>query len=149
HQNLESLIAAGRFRADLYYRLKGIVISLPALRERPEDLPLLVAHLLERFRPQLGHPVEQIPAAVIDRLQRHAWPGNVRELEGILKQALLQARGPVLGIDDLPIELGSGRVSVATDGHTGEDTLLSYVRQRLSANSTDLYAEALVRFEEM
>jgi two-component system nitrogen regulation response regulator GlnG len=93
HQDLEGLIARGRFRADLYYRLKGFVITLPPLRERPEDLEPLVGHLLERLRPQLNHPVEQVAAEVMDRLQRHPWPGNVRELEGVLKQALLQAQG--------------------------------------------------------
>src|SRR5215472_684932 len=108
HQDLESLIARGRFRADLYYRLKGFVICLPSLRERPEDLPALVSHLLERFRQPLGHPVEQVAPEALARLQQYAWPGNVRELEGSLKQALLQAWGPVLTVDDLPPELARG-----------------------------------------
>jgi two-component system nitrogen regulation response regulator GlnG len=146
HQDLEALIARGRFRADLYYRLKGFVISLPPLRERPEDLPALLAHLLERFRGPLGHPVERVAPEVLTRLRQHAWPGNVRELEGCLKQALLHARGPVLRLDDLPAELTRFPPADA-DGDT--DGLLAYIRQQLAAGSNDLYAEALGRLDGM
>jgi two-component system nitrogen regulation response regulator GlnG len=149
HQDLEALIARGRFRADLYYRLKGFVILLPPLRERPEDLPPLVAHLLERFRPLLGHPVEEVAPEVLSRLQRHPWPGNVRELEGCLKQALLQARGPVLMMDDLPPELTRDEPAGAAPADLDADALLCYIRQRLAAGSTDLYAEAVRRLDEM
>jgi two-component system nitrogen regulation response regulator GlnG len=148
HQDLEALIACGRFRADLYYRLKGFVIFLPPLRERPEDLPSLVAHLLERFRPLLGHPVEQVAPEALARLRRHTWPGNVRELEGCLKQALLQAWGPVLTVEDLPPELTRGAPAGAAPADRDADALLRYIRQRLVAGSTDLYAEALRRLEE-
>jgi two-component system nitrogen regulation response regulator GlnG len=148
HQDLEALIVRGRFRADLYYRLKGFVITMPPLRERPEDLPALVAHLLERLRPLLGHPVEQVDPEVLARLQRHTWPGNVRELEGCLKQALLQARGQVLTAVALPPELTRGEPAGAAPADREADALLGYVRQRLAAGSTDLYAEALRRLEE-
>jgi DNA-binding NtrC family response regulator len=148
HQDLETLIARGRFRADLYYRLKGFVISLPPLRERSEDLPALVVHLLERFRPLLGHAVEQVSPEVLARLQQYAWPGNVRELEGSLKQAMLQARGPLLTVDDLPPELAGDQPAPATAAELSADALLSYVRERLTAGSTDLYAEALRRLDE-
>src|SRR5262249_7901394 len=133
HQDLETLIARGRFRADLYYRLKGFVIFLPPLRERPEDLPALVAHMLERFRHPLGHPVEQAAPEARARLQQYAWPGNVREREGSLKQALLQARGRVLAVDDLPPELARDKPAGAASADA--DALLAYIRQRLAAGS--------------
>jgi two-component system nitrogen regulation response regulator GlnG len=148
HQDLETLIARGRFRADLYYRLKGFVICLPPLRERPVDLPALVNHLLERFRQPLGHSVEQVAPELLSRLQQYAWPGNVREVEEILKQALLQARGPVLTVDDLPQELARAKPAGADPADSAADALLAYIRQRLAAGSTDLYAEALRRLDE-
>src|SRR5262245_9463887 len=148
HQDLETLIARGRFRADLYYRLKGFVILLPPLRERPEDLPPLVGHLLERFRQPLGHAVEQVAPEALDLLRQYNWPGNVRELEGCLKQALLQSRGPVLTVDDLPRELARDKPAGPAPADSDADALLGYIRQRLAAGSTDLYAEALSRLDE-
>jgi nitrogen regulation protein NR(I) len=147
HQNLDSLIAAGRFRADLYYRLKGFVISLPALRDRPDDLPALVTHIIERLRQDLGHAVEQVAPDVVLQLQRYSWPGNVRELEGVLKQALLQARGPVLALNDMPAELTRTETAVGAVDAKDSQSLLTFIRQRLAAGSTDLYAEALGRLE--
>ena len=132
----------------MYYRLKGFVISLPPLRERPEDLPALVTHLLERFRQQLAHSVEQVAPEAMARLQAYTWPGNVRELEGCLKQALLQARGPVLSADDFPPELARAKPAGADPADSEADALLGYIRQRLVAGSTDLYAEALRWLDE-
>ena len=101
--------------------------------EVPEDLPWLVEHFLERYRRQLGHPVEQVAPEVMDRLQRHRWPGNVRELEGVLKHALLQARGRVLTADDLPPELTRSEAAGMAAAAMQDDALLGYIQQRLAA----------------
>ncbi|MBI4231338.1 MAG: sigma 54-interacting transcriptional regulator [Planctomycetes bacterium] len=91
HRDLEALIAEGRFRADLFYRLNTVTVRLPPLRERPEDLPELVAHLLERHASTLGREVPTVAPEVVDALCARAWPGNVRELENWVRRLLLLA----------------------------------------------------------
>ena len=102
NRDLAQMAAAGEFREDLYYRLNVFTITLPPLRERGEDLPLLVDHFLKRFSPELGKEVVQVAPEALELLRRYPWPGNVRELQSVLKQALLQAQGPVLLADFLP-----------------------------------------------
>ncbi|MGH7680911.1 MAG: sigma 54-interacting transcriptional regulator, partial [Candidatus Eiseniibacteriota bacterium] len=86
HRDLAADVRAGRFRADLYYRLHILTITAPSLRERPEDLPVLVAHILGRFR---GRPeARAITEGALRRLERHPWPGNVRELEAAMERAV-------------------------------------------------------------
>ena len=101
NRDLEQLIAAGQFRSDLYYRLNVFTIRLPPLRERDDDLPLLVMHFLRRFSRELGKDTYGIAPEALDVLRRHPWPGNVRELQSVLKQALLQATGPILAPESL------------------------------------------------
>ncbi|MCC3155869.1 sigma 54-interacting transcriptional regulator [Hymenobacter sp. 15J16-1T3B] len=93
---LEDEVAAGRFRADLYYRLDVFPIHLPALRERPEDVEPLVRHFLERFTKKLGKPVRGLRARDLKALQRYAWPGNIRELEHVVERAVIASSGPFL-----------------------------------------------------
>ena len=81
---------------DLYYRLGVFPIHLPPLRERREDLPLLVRHYLRRFSRELGRDVQEVAPEVLERLCDYSWPGNIRELQSVLKQALLRASGPIL-----------------------------------------------------
>ncbi len=88
-RNLEKMVAAGEFRADLYYRLNVITLKTPPLRERVEDLPILAEYLLEHICRQQGVPLRGISAGAIDRLSCHDWPGNVRELANVLERALL------------------------------------------------------------
>ncbi len=99
NRDLEALIAQGRFRADLYYRLKGVMLELPSLRERPEDLPLLCSHFLERVAKERGEPVRRLSDASVQLLARHTWPGNVRELENVLSAAAIFAEGDVIQPD--------------------------------------------------
>jgi transcriptional regulator with GAF, ATPase, and Fis domain len=99
NRDLESLIAQGRFRADLYYRLKGVMLELPSLRERPEDLPSLCAHFLERVAKERGESVKRLSEESIALLRRHDWPGNVRELENVLSAAAIFAEGDLIGPD--------------------------------------------------
>src|SRR5207247_4341599 len=86
---------SGSFRQDLYFRLNVFPIHLPPLRERGDDLGLLVEYFLRRFGRELGKPVPTVPAETVEALRRYDWPGNVRELQSALKQALLQMRGAV------------------------------------------------------
>src|SRR5664280_72525 len=93
NKNLETLVKAGTFRPDLYYRLHVFCIELPPLRDRREDIPLLVAHFLNKFCMATSRPVPQLSQAAIEVLMRHDWPGNVRELENAVERALVVGRG--------------------------------------------------------
>jgi PAS domain S-box-containing protein len=98
HRNLEQLIAAGTFREDLYYRLNVFPIRVPALRERVEDIPLLVWHFVEEFSKGFGKRIETIGKSNIEALQRYQWPGNIRELRNVVERAMITAAGPRLTI---------------------------------------------------
>ncbi|MBL8619075.1 MAG: sigma-54-dependent Fis family transcriptional regulator [Deltaproteobacteria bacterium] len=100
---LEQAVEAGRFRRDLFYRLNVVRIQTPALRERPDDLPLLAHTLLHRAARRLGRPAPPLSAAALDRLCAERWPGNVRQLENVLEQAVLLATGPQIEPNDLPL----------------------------------------------
>ncbi|MCY1021382.1 sigma-54-dependent transcriptional regulator [Pyxidicoccus sp. MSG2] len=102
HRNLSEEVAAGRFREDLYQRLKVITLLIPPLRERREDIPLLVKHLLERINEKVHKRVTRVPIEVMERLTRLPWRGNVRELENVLTRSVVLAPGDVLRGDDLP-----------------------------------------------
>lgn len=104
NQNLDDLIARGRFREDLYYRLKVVEIGLPSLRERREDIPDLVAYLLIKINRELKKNVRKVPSEVMKRLMEMPWKGNVRELENALTRAVILARGDVILKDNLPLE---------------------------------------------
>jgi transcriptional regulator with GAF, ATPase, and Fis domain len=100
HCDLEKAVAEGRFRADLYYRLSVFPISLPPLRDRPEDVPQLVWFFIHRHQREMGRRFTKVPAPVMHALQRHAWPGNVRELENVIERAMIHSTGDVLHLDD-------------------------------------------------
>jgi two-component system response regulator PilR (NtrC family) len=102
NRRLEEEVAAGRFREDLYYRLNVIQIAVPPLRERMEDLPLLVHHFLERYAGELGKPVQGFGDAAMQRLLAYRFPGNVRELENVVERAVALSRDPVIDVDALP-----------------------------------------------
>ncbi|SES74639.1 sigma-54-dependent Fis family transcriptional regulator [Hymenobacter actinosclerus] len=93
---LEQEVAAGRFRADLYYRLNVFEVRLPALRERPEDVEPLLRHFLERFTRQMGKPVRRLRERDLRALRQYSWPGNVRELEHVVEQAVIVSQGQFL-----------------------------------------------------
>src|SRR5205807_4528959 len=107
HRDLKAWSAEGKFRPDLYYRLGVFTIHLPALRERGDDLPMLVQHYLRRFSRDLGREVREVAPEALERLRGYSWPGNIRELQSGLKQALLQASGTILLPAFLP-ELSGG-----------------------------------------
>jgi len=101
HVDLEGAIAAGRFREDLFYRLNVVTLRLPALRERREDIPLLVKYFLRRHGEALQIPHPSLLPEALAHLEKQPWPGNVRQLENVLRKALLSARGYPIGIADL------------------------------------------------
>ncbi len=100
--SIEEAVSQGKFRKDLYYRLNVYPIDLPPLRDRKEDLPLLINHFIGKFREKSGKEVVGISNRAVDLLRAYHWPGNVRELENIIERAVVVAEKKVLGVEDLP-----------------------------------------------
>jgi two-component system nitrogen regulation response regulator GlnG len=111
HRDLEGMMREGRFREDLFYRLNVVMLSLPSLRERRGDIPLLVEHMLAKYAESLGERV--IAADALDRLVGYAWPGNVRELENVIQRAMVMASTGVILPEHLPIGPVSAAAAVA------------------------------------
>jgi DNA-binding NtrC family response regulator len=105
NRDLAAAVSRGQFRQDLYYRLKVVTIHLPALRDRRDDVPLLVDHLVQRAAGVVGKKIAGVSEAALNVLARHHWPGNVRELAHVVERAVALTQHPVLGVDDLPLEL--------------------------------------------
>jgi two-component system nitrogen regulation response regulator GlnG len=141
HRDLTAWSADGRFRPDLYYRLSVFTIHLPPLRERGEDLPLLVRHYLRRFSRELGRDVREVAPEALERLRGYSWPGNIRELQSVLKQALLQASGTVLLATFLPDLSGRSGLPGPAAPTSADLGLEPFIRQRLVPDAQDLYAE--------
>jgi formate hydrogenlyase transcriptional activator len=96
NQDLWRMVQEGRFRADLYYRLNVFPITLPPLRERGDDIPLLVEHFVRKFAARQGKSIDEIPGEVMEVLKRHVWPGNIRELQNFIERAVIMTTGPTL-----------------------------------------------------
>ena len=112
--DLALLVADGRFRQDLYYRVNVVTIRLPPLRERPGDVPLLAEGFIRRFRAEGNRPAVGLTPAAVAALRRYAWPGNVRELENAMERAVVLCRRPHIDVDDLPetVRVAPGPVAV-------------------------------------
>ena len=110
HRNLEEAIRRGNFREDLYYRLNVVTISLPALRQRKEDIPPLVEHFLKKYNRENQKKISSLSKEVRDLLMNYHYPGNVRELENIVERAVVLCRGEILTVQDLPLNLRESRM---------------------------------------
>ncbi len=100
HRDLGAMVARGDFREDLYYRLRGVVLEVPALRQRVADLPHVTAAILDHIAAERGIAPKRLSAAALEGLARHPWPGNIRELQNALRAAALFAEGEVIELDD-------------------------------------------------
>ncbi len=140
HQNLPDMIADGKFREDLYYRLNAAMIDLPPLHERVEDIPPLVQYFLRRFATDFEFEAPSIHSAALKLLEAELWPGNVRELENVVRRALLESRGMTIGAPLLKEILSSGAPSGgAATAKNAEDAggFAAHVHNRLLASSRD------------
>ncbi len=120
--NLAKLVEAGKFREDLYYRLNVVNIVVPPLRERREDIPPLVGHLLNKINREIHKCIRRVPSDVMDALVAYDWPGNVRQLENTLMKAVVLAQGHVLTPQQLPEEIFAGRETPPEQSTTIENT---------------------------
>ncbi|HEV3216729.1 MAG TPA: sigma 54-interacting transcriptional regulator, partial [Vicinamibacterales bacterium] len=102
--NVESALKDGRLREDLYYRVNTLTLTVPPLRDRQSDIPVLAEYFLQKFAAQHERQITTFHPDAIRTLVDYAWPGNVRELQHIIERAVILAKGPVIGVDDLPDE---------------------------------------------
>ena len=147
HRDLVAETKAGRFREDLYYRLNVLPIVVPPLRERREDIPLLIDHFLSRNNARLGTGIRGIDAEARRLLLDYAWPGNVRELENTIERAMVLADGETVGANDLPeriresrdpikMQLASGELSIKKTSRIIEEVLIRRALQKTKGNRT-------------
>ncbi|PYT19923.1 MAG: Fis family transcriptional regulator, partial [Acidobacteria bacterium] len=113
NRNLGAMVADQKFRSDLYYRLNVFPVRVPALRERREDIPLLVRHFVQQFSRRMNRGVETIPSETMNTLVRYDWPGNIRELQNVIERAVIVSTGPVLKapLDELRTRIPSAEAS--------------------------------------
>lgn len=137
NRELKSVVDEGRFREDLYFRIEVLPIRIPPLRERIEDLPLLVDHFRQKLATRLGQPAPALSAAAIDAMKRYRWPGNVRELENTLEQVFILCDKDTIAVDDLPEKLRTrepqtGEVDLPAGGLVLEELEQDLIRQALA-----------------
>ncbi|MCX7718951.1 MAG: sigma-54 dependent transcriptional regulator [Candidatus Sumerlaeaceae bacterium] len=118
NRDLQKAIEAREFRADLFFRLNVITITLPPLRDRREDIPVLIAHFLARAGRKMHKPAVRIEPAALDALQCYSYPGNVRELENLIERMVVMCDGDVIRLEDVPLDLRTARQPVATSTRT-------------------------------
>ena len=130
NRDLTEEVRQNRFRDDLYYRLNVFPITLPSLRERREDIPLLAQHLANRFARSLPKPMKPIPDSVSRALQQYDWPGNIRELENVIQRAIILSPDGVISVND--ISLSSAKPASASVGTTLEEVERNHIQRMLS-----------------
>jgi len=143
HRDLDEMVRNGEFREDLYYRVKVIPLRLPALRERPEDIPELAEHFRGLANERDHRAVKAFGPGVMERLEAYGWPGNVRELENVVEQAVVLARGDTIVVDDLPPEITGDkgpqdvlRIAVGTTLAETERELILETLRKTGGNKT-------------
>ena len=135
HRDLEALVRAGRFRDDLYYRINVVSIALPPLRERREDIPLLLDHFVEKFARRNGKRISGLTRDAREALLRYDYPGNVRELENLVERAVVLTRDEVIGLEDLP--LGVKEREGETSGETSLTVRVEGLERRMIREALD------------
>ena len=134
NRNLETEVAEGRFREDLYYRLKVITLRIPPLRERIEDLPVLCEHFLKTFCDEHGRPEMRLTSQALDALAQRAWPGNVRELKNLLESIVIFNEGEKINVEDVPAEAARPAASSENGGRVqieyGEPRTMAEIERR-------------------
>ena len=146
NRDLGEAAAHGKYRPDLYYRLSVFTIHLPPLRERGDDLPMLVRHYVRRFNRELGREVREVTPEAMDLLRSYSWPGSIRELQSVLKQTLLRVTGPVVTAESLPAPVSAHAAPPRAEGIApvsgcGRSAIESFLRQELQDCGADLYQD--------
>lgn len=156
NQDLDSLIEQGRFRKDLFYRLSGVTISLPALRDRRGDIAELAHYFLFRFNHQLGASLQSISPEALDVLQAYHWPGNVRELQNVIRQAVIVSAGPTILPEFLPADVqqydaseAESDLKIAALLDSDWQSLPQSVKTWIANGESDVYRRAREQFDRL
>ena len=144
NRDLKTLIEAGQFRDDLYYRLNVVTLNVPPLRERAEDIPLLALFFVRRYARELGRPVNGFAAETLQLLQKYAWPGNVRELQNIIERGVLFCSGDQFTPQELPLSL-QGAVADSTETRLKTPELGKPLPELLDKVESDLIQRAMIQ----
>lgn len=147
HQNLERLVAEGKFREDLFHRLNVIRIHIPALRDRREDIPLLMRYFLKQAAQELSTEAKTLHSKVEDWLKQQSWPGNVRQLENLSRWLTVMASGREVQMLDLPAEMLEPPQAAETQGNSWEAALRHWADQQLTQGLRQILDTALPQFE--
>lgn len=148
HQDLEKLVATGRFREDLFHRLNVIRLHLPSLHERKEDIPLLMNHFLKRAAQELGVGTKRLLPETVEALKKMGWPGNVRQLENTARWLTVMASGQEIHLEDLPPELSKATQGQAESQDSDwQSGLKIWARNALREGRNDILKEAMPAFE--
>jgi transcriptional regulator with GAF, ATPase, and Fis domain len=137
NRDLSAAMSEGGFRQDLYYRLRVVTIELPPLRDRREDIPLLVKFFLEKIRREMGRSVDVVPTAAMDLIHDHPWPGNVRELENALRRAALLSPGNVLLPEALQLDRAAEGAELPLLLHTLQEMEKRHIENILGFTAWD------------
>jgi two-component system nitrogen regulation response regulator GlnG len=149
HQDLEQRVRDGQFREDLFHRLNVIRIQIPALRERREDIPLLMQHFLAMAAKELEVESKTLAPGVTDTLMQLDWPGNVRQLENLCRWLVVMAPGKEIRVEDLPDELLAGGPAADVTGGDWQQLLRGWANRQFSAGREQLLDDALPAFEQI
>lgn len=141
HRHLEEMIHAGEFREDLYYRLNVVAINLPSLRERKEDIPILVEHFVKKYSEINGKEVTAIDPTALDKLMKYSFAGNIRELENMIERSVILCRGNVIQEEDLPLHI---EMSLEKSLMDPRDINQNY-NEKMKAFEVEMVEEALKR----
>ena len=147
NRNMEQMVQANHFRGDLYYRLNGYTISLPPLRDRGDDLLLLIDHFLAAASHDLKCDVRGVAPEAMAVLRGYSWPGNIRELQSVIRQAVLDTTGPLLFPDALPQVVEGAAPAAAAPASTPEDLWEEFILERIDSNTDTLYDETIETVE--
>jgi nitrogen regulation protein NR(I) len=147
NRNLEAALSEGKFREDLYYRLKVVTISLPPLRDRDRDIPLLCKYFIRRYSNQMGIPDPGITGKALDMLCNYPWPGNVRELANAVQKALIFNRGGPVSQEDIVRVSGMAPDSAAVTADSSEEAIRAWIRNYLNSGNT--FDSAMDHFSAM
>jgi two-component system nitrogen regulation response regulator GlnG len=148
NQDLEKRIAEGYFRADLFYRLRGVTVAVPPLRERPDDIPELAHYYLFLFNQELGLNLQGFDPEALSCLRHYRWPGNVRELQSVLKESMLRTTGPLVLPEFLPPGLLAQPQTRASSGSDTERMdVQSLIEELLKRGQGDLHSQMIAIVE--
>ncbi len=146
--DLESMIDENEFRLDLYHRINTVEIHLPPLRERGDDINLLINHFMRQFSKEMDKQIEGISSEAIETLRTFPWPGNIRELRSVIRRAILMATGPVIVPENLTEDvLNGGEFDAAKSKAVDSTGIADFVSRQIESGSSDVYAETLAMME--